>query len=144
MGDQRLDNDESGDWLSLVDASSRLGTSVDALRSRARRGMLTTRRGNDGRLQVRVLAGQSTVTDQSPDRSRLGGDGIDDEALAELLFDMIRHRLWNLTDPRAHISEIAIAVPPEPKAPGAAALVVDPAAVNDLVLQELMAVPKAA
>lgn len=93
MADQRLVDDEPGDWLSLVDASSRLGTSVDALRSRARRGMITTRRGNDGRLQVRVLASQTAVTDQPADRSRLGGDGVDDEALAELREEIVELRV---------------------------------------------------
>mgnify|MGYP000199166388 CR=1 FL=1 len=93
MADQRLVDDEPGDWVSLVDASSRLGVSVDALRSRARRGMITMRRGNDGRLQVRVLASQTAVTDQPADRSRLDSDGVDDEALAELREEIVELRV---------------------------------------------------
>lgn len=73
-------------------------------------------------------------------------DDLPAEEVPALLFELIEHRLWNLTDPRVHISEIAIDVPPEPEVPGAAALVVDPAAVNDLVqeLMELTAATKAA
>lgn len=48
---------------------------------------------------------------------RLEDDRFDDMEPAEVpafLFELIRHRLWQLTDPRTHISEIAVAVPPEP------------------------------
>ena len=67
----------------------------------------------------------------------LEDDRFDDmpaEEVPALLFDMIEHRLWSLTDPRAHVSEIIVEVPPEPD--------VNPAAVNDLV-QELMALTEA-
>ena len=74
---------------------------------------------------------------------RLEDDRFDDmpaEEVPALLFDMIRHRLWNLTDPRAHISEIVIDVPPEPEAPSAAALVVDPVDLVDRLEQTLDAI----
>lgn len=41
-------------WLPLAEAAPRLGLSLDALRARVRRGMVTTRKGNDGRHHVAV------------------------------------------------------------------------------------------
>lgn len=71
-------------------------------------------------------------------------DNMPADEVPAFLFELIRHRLWQLTDPRTHISEIAVAVPPEPVQ--SAISKVDPEAVNDLVqmLMELTAVPKAA
>lgn len=71
-------------------------------------------------------------------------DDMDPTEVPVFLFELIRHRLWQLTDPRTHISEIAVAVPPEPVQPAISK--VNPEAVNDLVqmLMELTAVPKAA
>jgi hypothetical protein len=39
-------------WLSIAEAAPRLGVTVDGLRSRVRRGLVTPRKGNDGRLLV--------------------------------------------------------------------------------------------
>ncbi len=39
-------------WLSVAEAAPRLGLTVDGLRSRIKRGLVTTRKGNDGRLVV--------------------------------------------------------------------------------------------
>lgn len=41
-------------------------------------------------------------------------DNMPADEVPAFLFELIRHRLWQLTDPRTHISEIAVAVPPEP------------------------------
>jgi hypothetical protein len=45
---------DEGRWMSLADASKALAVTVDALRHRIRKGELTHRRGNDGRVQVLV------------------------------------------------------------------------------------------
>jgi hypothetical protein len=50
-----VDADQPGQWLSLAEASQRLGATVDALRKRVRRGQLEARRGNDGLVRVLVL-----------------------------------------------------------------------------------------
>src|SRR3954451_3347309 len=89
MVKQEPDSDEAGIWLSLADASSRLGVSVDALRSRARRGMITTKRMNDGRLQVRVPADLQLVSDKSTDQAQLGGDRSGDQRLIDELREEI-------------------------------------------------------
>ena len=41
-------------WLRLAEAAPQFGLSVDGLRARVRRGQVTARRGNDGRLAVAV------------------------------------------------------------------------------------------
>ena len=41
-------------WLTVAEAAPLLGLTVDGLRSRIKRGLVTTRKGNDGRLVVNV------------------------------------------------------------------------------------------
>jgi hypothetical protein len=41
-------------WLSVAEAAPLLGLTVDGLRSRIKRGLAKTRKGNDGRLVVNV------------------------------------------------------------------------------------------
>jgi hypothetical protein len=58
----------------VAEAAPLLGLTVDGLRSRIRRGLVTTRKGNDGRLLVSVSAnaratGHEQVTDTLGDRS---------------------------------------------------------------------------
>jgi hypothetical protein len=57
-----MGEDRTPTWLPLAEASQRLGITVDALRKRARRGLVEARRGNDGRIVVlvsdRTAAGQ--------------------------------------------------------------------------------------
>jgi hypothetical protein len=56
--------DGSTTWLPISEAASRLGLTVDGLRSRIRRGLVTTRKGNDGRLLVPVsMDGPATGPD---------------------------------------------------------------------------------
>jgi chromosome segregation ATPase len=62
-------NDEVETWLPLNEASRRLGMTIDALRSRVRRGLIESRKGNDGRIVVRVS-----------DQSATGHDMVSDEA----------------------------------------------------------------
>ena len=55
-------------WLPISEAAPRLGVTVDGLRSRIRRGLVTPKKGNDGRLLVPVSTnGAATGHDQSVD-----------------------------------------------------------------------------
>ena len=57
-------------WLKVTEAAPRLGLTLDGLRSRIKRGQVTTRRGNDGRLLVSVaLNGADHSHDQSHELS---------------------------------------------------------------------------
>jgi hypothetical protein len=122
MAEQGLDSDEATVWLSLADASSHLGVSVDALRSRARRGMITTRRMNDGRLQVRVPADLQLAGDKSADQAQLVSDRSGDQRLIDELREEIaelrerairaeldRDRMHEVTEAKMHGQERIIA-----------------------------------
>jgi hypothetical protein len=60
-----MDEDRTPTWLPLAEASQRLGITVDALRKRARRGLVEARRGNDGRIVV--LVSDQTASGQELD-----------------------------------------------------------------------------
>ena len=64
----------SANWLGVAEAAPLLGLTVDGLRSRIRRGLVTTRKGNDGRLLVSVSANAPArpVTNRSRIRSATG------------------------------------------------------------------------
>ncbi len=92
--------DEDGRiWLPLHDAAVKLGKSSDAVRSMIRRGRLSTRKANDGRLLVAV----PTAVDQSGDglataeggRAAAFGQADDGQTTAELQQEIteIRERL---------------------------------------------------
>jgi hypothetical protein len=87
LADRRLDSDEAAPWLSLNEAARRLGTSVDALRSKARRGQVTTRRGTDRRLLVQV-----------PADLRLGSDEAEDGEAPRLSTDELHHEIGELRE----------------------------------------------
>jgi chromosome segregation ATPase len=55
-----------GRWMSLADASKALAVTVDALRHRVRKGELTSRRGNDGRVQV-LVGGEPAASLEQPE-----------------------------------------------------------------------------
>jgi hypothetical protein len=57
---------DEGRWLTLADASKALTVTVDALRHRVRKGELTSRRGNDGRVQV-LVGGEPLASADQPD-----------------------------------------------------------------------------
>jgi hypothetical protein len=73
-----VDDGQPGQWLTLAEASQRLGASVDALRKRVRRGQLETRRGNDGLVRVLVVgqppSGQA-LADGQPETGHGLADG---------------------------------------------------------------------
>jgi hypothetical protein len=60
-----MDDDQTPAWLPLAEAAHRLGITVDALRKRARRGLVEVRKGNDGRINV-LVTGQPAAG-QEPD-----------------------------------------------------------------------------
>ena len=75
-------------WLPISEAAPRLGMTVDGLRSRIRRGLVTPRKGNDGRLLVPVSADRlPTVHDQSADVS------TDASEAPELLDEVVELRV---------------------------------------------------
>jgi chromosome segregation ATPase len=59
---------DEGRWMSLADASKALTVTVDALRHRVRKGELTSRRGNDGRVQV-LVGGELPASAEKPEAS---------------------------------------------------------------------------
>jgi hypothetical protein len=69
--------DETTTVLPVADAAARLGVSVDAIRSRVRRGHLETRRGNDGKTLILL---PNSILEQARDGLGLG----EDELVAEL------------------------------------------------------------
>jgi len=76
-----VDESQPGQWVTLAEASHRLGATVDALRKRVRRGQLEARRGNDGLVRVLVAgqpaAGQALAEGQT--QAGLEPDGLDVE-----------------------------------------------------------------
>ena len=89
-----MDAGENGGavWLTLSEAAGRLGVTVDALRSRIRRGQVSPRRGNDGRLLVPVSADLSAP---SQDHDEAGHDHPPDqrELLDELHGELLELRV---------------------------------------------------
>jgi hypothetical protein len=75
------DTDER-QWLPLSETAKRLGKSSDAVRAMIRRGRLSTRKGNDGRL----LVGVATDSDeQATDSDRPRNEPATDELLQEVM-----------------------------------------------------------
>lgn len=77
----------------LVEASSRLGVSVAALRSRIRRGVVTARRGNDNRLHIEIPADARPRQDDATGSSDEFGLELD-TLRAELLEARIAAARW--------------------------------------------------
>ena len=63
-----MDQGNGAVWLRLAEAAPQLGLSLDGLRARVRRGQISSRRGNDGRLLVAV---NGTVRESAREQ---GGD----------------------------------------------------------------------
>ena len=95
-----MNDDQASAWLPLGEAARRLGISVDAVRARARRGLIESRRGNDGKVSV-LITGAQAAPEQAP---------IDDEAPSRLRLDLDEARAevdhWRT---RAHEAELAAA-----------------------------------
>lgn len=76
-----MDDDQTTAWLPLDKAAQRLGTTVDALRKKVRRGLVESRKGNDGRIMV-------LATDQPAAKQELA----DQEEVLDLKEDVERWR----------------------------------------------------
>src|SRR5829696_4574339 len=72
------DDDRTGTWLRPDEAASRLGTTVEAVRSRIRRGSLASKRGNDGRIRVLVTAIEPDRSQPDDAPAATGHDGTAD------------------------------------------------------------------
>jgi hypothetical protein len=79
-------------WLTVAEAAPRLGLTVDGLRSRIKRGLATTRKGNDGRLFVNVAMNGASQGDEpghdpghEPAVARSDGHDADRDLLHDLL-----------------------------------------------------------
>jgi hypothetical protein len=75
------DTDER-QWLPLSEAARRLGKSSDAVRAMIRRGRLSTRKGNDGRLLVGV---PPDADEPASDSDRPRGEHATDELVQEVM-----------------------------------------------------------
>jgi hypothetical protein len=95
MDEHRLGDSEAAPVVSVAEAARRLGRTVDGVRGLVRRGKLTAKRGNDGKLLI-VLP--------------TGGDESDDEAGALALLrdqlEEIRDQLenWRLAAEEARLA----------------------------------------
>ncbi len=78
-------------WLSVAEAAPRLGLTVDGLRSRIKRGLVTTRKGNDGRLVVNVAV-DSTDPGHDPVHEPATAGAPEPEPLPDLLPDLLEAR----------------------------------------------------
>jgi hypothetical protein len=82
-------------WLTLTEAAEQTGQNRETLRSKVRRGLLTTRRGNSGQIMVQLPAGDlgATRAVTGPDQG-ITGPALD-EVAAELRDEIaeLRERL---------------------------------------------------
>ena len=78
MTDRGPDANQTGVWLRPDEAASRLGTTVEAVRSRIRRGSLQSKRGNDGRVRVLVHATEPDQADPDGDRALIDRENTAD------------------------------------------------------------------
>jgi hypothetical protein len=76
-------NEPDAAWLKVAEAAPRLGLTVDGLRSRIKRGLVTTKRGNDGRVLVNV-AMNGSITGHEPGHEL----ATDTDELARLLVQL--------------------------------------------------------
>jgi hypothetical protein len=61
-----MDQGNGARWLKLAQAAPQLGLTIDGLRARIKRGQITTRKGNDGRLLVSVAANGAEPSSHEP------------------------------------------------------------------------------
>jgi hypothetical protein len=92
--DRGPDADQTGTWLRPDEAASRLGTTVEAVRSRIRRGSLRSQRGNDGRIRILVNATGPDQTPTSDNRSATDRDDADDWLRTERSEALIEADHW--------------------------------------------------
>jgi hypothetical protein len=92
-----MDQGNGARWLKLAEAAPQLGLTIDGLRARIKRGQITTRKGNDGRLLVSVAAngaepshepsqnGSEAGHESAHELAGTGSDGAGHNLLLDLL-----------------------------------------------------------
>ena len=87
-------------WLPITEAADRSGMNRETLRSRARRGLVPTKRSNAGQILVQVPTGTATASDQGTN-----------EALTELQEEIadLRTRLTRAETELALVKDVAAA-----------------------------------
>ncbi len=78
-------------WLTVAEAAPRMGLTVDGLRSRIKRGLAKTRRGNDGRVLVNVAMNGSEFG-RGPSHEPAMAGSADHEPERDLLPDLLEAR----------------------------------------------------
>ena len=87
MDEHRLGDSEAAPVVSVAEAARRLGRTVDGVRGLVRRGKLSAKRGNDGKLLIVLPTGG--------DEAATGGDEADHETGALAL---LRDQLEEMRD----------------------------------------------
>src|SRR5689334_7835079 len=81
-------DDDDRPWLTLTEAAAASGVDREAIRSRARRGLVLRRRDNRGQWLVRLPPeldhGHDRGDDHGPDRGQDHGQGVVTDLLAEV------------------------------------------------------------
>lgn len=90
-------------WLSLTEAAARTGLDREAIRSRARRNLLPSRRGNDGQMLVQVTTDLLTAHDRGAAEQVTGSSRAAAEEIAALR-SVMTDLLAEVTDLRAALS----------------------------------------
>src|SRR4029453_16753901 len=78
-----MDQGNGARWLKLAEAAPQLGLTIDGLRARIKRGQITTRKGNDGRLLVSVAANGAEPSPEPSDEPFQTGSGVGYESAHE-------------------------------------------------------------
>jgi hypothetical protein len=79
-----MDQGNGARWLKLAEAAPQLGLTIDGLRARIKRGQITTRKGNDGRLLVSVAANGAEPSHEPSHEPAQNGSEADHESAHEL------------------------------------------------------------
>jgi hypothetical protein len=79
-----MDQGNGARWLKLAEAAPQLGLTIDGLRARIKRGQITTRKGNDGRLLVSVAANGAEPSHEPSHEPAQNGSEAGHESAHEL------------------------------------------------------------
>jgi hypothetical protein len=79
-----MDQGNGARWLKLAEAAPQLGLTIDGLRARIKRGQITTRKGNDGRLLVSVAANGAEPSHEPSHEPTQNGSEAGHESAHEL------------------------------------------------------------
>ena len=97
MGDMQLGNDETPPVVTVLEASRRLGRSVDGVRGLVRRGKLKARRSNSGQLLIELPPGAAEAATAGDEPTDEPGD-----AATSTAFEALRDELEEARDRVEH------------------------------------------